>query len=61
MKAYEKTCLAALDAVLQKHTTLYSVGRKKESAACIKKKAVDGLYTITRTGIVLTYPDMIPS
>ena len=37
---YEKICLNAVDAVLQKytHTTWYSIGRAKESAACIEEE-----------------------
>lgn len=40
LKAYEKTCLNAVDAVLRDYvpSTCYSIGSAKESAACIEKE-----------------------
>ena len=39
MKAYERTCLSALGAVLKEHvpTPWYSIGKSQESAACIEE------------------------
>lgn len=40
MKAYERTCLSALHAVLKAHvpTTWYSIGKSQESAACMEEE-----------------------
>jgi len=40
MKAYERTCLSALGAVLKEHVpaTWYSIGAAKESAACMEEE-----------------------